>query len=962
MPLPLTDSGFDSDKNHLLAEIGGPVAQLFLDVSSAIHVAAPTPLPPPTIKSSEVDAFTRTCKNLQEEAKHNLDDAMAQTSAMNCGSLAVLLGQIDLRLRSITGSPNAFSYEIELIVASRPGPSWTEKIDVGAALRALREARKFNAYSHLLLFAEGLNDEPHEFSWANVSLGSAFSTEWLSGRGKFFTAYDLRYLDAIRKDLALHGIHRPDARAAHALAQPFIRRWNGVVSRLMNSLPPGSLLARLATSQSLLTHDKELTADEHEKATAALTELSLTSEDILNSLPREFQQEAAVWLETLTLSNSTSDRSAIHPYMDSPLRQRPIMSARSRNILALPHKITTDLSSLIGDSWSLDLKESYFSARARSVESLSIQTLSEVFSGCRTIEGAYYSSRDGRIRGEVDGILVWHDVCLIIEGKGGYLSIAARRGSEEAALSDLRQTVSEGFFQASRLARVLELDRCVELRTASGEALTLQESALRRLYVVIPTADDLSVVATQLPILWGKGLLPRGSLPLIVSTQDLMLMADALGSATEMIAYLDFREEVLSSTYIHMADEMEVLGAFVGGIDIVGEARANLADKTVNRRFDRKRKFHLMQVAPVQQERHISPWLAAKFGRSINGDDAVPRPSRHSSADRHVLHEMWESKPDVASQSAGINLPRQMPEVIVGACAELPVKGVRVRRHNAISAIAFPRSMSLDRVQRSPDVKKATELSRYVIFVQLGDGRPELAHVALGKKHPRFKLNRVRLALRSGIPLHDGWYASMEAKRSKLFDKSLVAALETEGLSRDVAVGVVRAGLAEKVRATSSAGAGLAKSAALWMGEISYIASTLKIRTADFPLPVAQIARILSQVEERVLPKSNVAALLRLSLRTPETDPHTVARDAGLLASDDTDALRTAIRMVLQEEPDAARKLRSGKTAVQNFLLGQVARNLGRKPRADLVMKLLNEEARKEHGDDVSQTSRRSSS
>lgn len=953
MPVPMRDSGFDLDKSHLLSGIGGPVAQSLLDISSATRIAGPTPVPPASWSEAELDSFRLRCRILRSEAKAQLEKAMVRSSAMACARVAILLGQFDLHLRATTPSPNAFSYEIELITASRSGLLWTEKLGRGnieAALTALVEARKFNVYSHLIQFTQGLEKAIGQRFSFDISLGKFLSVEWLSGRGKFFTAYDLRYLDAIKDDLALHGIQVPNPRAAHALVGLFIPLWAEAVQNLADLTPRDGVIQRILSSQSLLTHDPfDLSLLEKQALRTVNNRLTLTATKIRSSIPGKFRQDAGAWLDVLTLGSTEIGQAEIHSFMDSPLRKRPILVAGEQHLLALPHKLSTDLSTVVDGLWSFEHKENYFAARARSVEVLALRVLADRLPGCQSLGGGIYSSRDGRIRGEVDGIVVWHDICLILEGKGGFLSIASRRGSDEAVIADLRQTLGEGYFQAARLARVLEVDGSVELYAATGESLVIRERSLRRLYVVVPTADDFTVVATNLPVLWSKGILPSKSFPLIISAQDLMVLMDALASPVNIIAYLDFREEVLANSWIYLADEMEILGAFVGGLDLVGESRIGLAERSADVRFDHKRAVKRMHVAPVQQERHIDPWIAAKFGKSEDGDDRVQPPPRHDYRSGKLLAEFWKRKQDLASVAAGICLARGLPGLIVEGCAGLAGRGIRIQRHNGISAVAFPHNMSLVRVKMDSEVKKAFELSRYVLYVEMKYGTPSLSLITYGKKHARFKSENVRVALRSGIPLHDGWYLKMEAKRSKAFDRPTASALEAEGLSRDLAVGVARAGIAERVRATSEAGASLSKAAALWMGDLAQLATELHLGVTELEIVDTQLVKVISMVGDGVIPKNRVLDLLRLLVNSSQADPYLVACSSNLLANNDVEKIWEAVLRVLSEEPEAVRSLRKGKSATRNFLVGRVARAMERVPRADLVLRILDEAIMREH-------------
>ena len=65
-------------------------------------------------------------------------------------------------------------------------------------------------------------------------------------------------------------------------------------------------------------------------------------------------------------------------------------------------------------------------------------------------------------RVEGDGVVVWERTVFLVEAKGGFISLAAKRGDLEAAVADIKASAGEAYYQAARLLLLLEEEGRVE--------------------------------------------------------------------------------------------------------------------------------------------------------------------------------------------------------------------------------------------------------------------------------------------------------------------------------------------------------------------------------------------------------------------------------------------------------------------------------------------------------------------
>ncbi|MFG3418190.1 GatB/YqeY domain-containing protein [Micromonospora sp. NPDC048063] len=948
MPAPQTDLGHILDEREVVTAIGGPTAELILaaDVSqysgnSPTLVDRPDHLP----TDDELRDFRESCDAFLAQSQAKLTASLKDTTPYSCISLAILLGQVTLEHNAVTASPNAFSFEIELISTLESRTNWSSSFltdDPQATIDALIAARQINIASHLQVMAKGLLDGPASPN----NLGLAFRIEWLSGRGRSITAFDLRYLTALKRRMAEHGIEAYDPEPAVSLISPFVERWAKVTDKAMKILGPGSYITQIIRSQSLLPNKPDrLSAAETSALRKLLPALSLTEDQILQTREEPHREQVRYWLQALSLEPGykRSKNRDINALVDAELKHRPFVRSGSRILLALSHRLATDFSALYDSAIAREHGEKYFAIRAAEVEESSLQAVKLLTPGCRLLSGATYASADRKIQGEVDGVVLWEDVCFVLEGKGGYLSTAARKGSTEAAMADLKQTISEGYFQATRFLRVLDRDGSVTLTEKDSTPVTISAKEVRKAYVLLPTADDLGQLATRLDLLWRTSLLPDKATPLIASIQDLLLMAEVLQTGENFVAYLDFREEVLLNHWIEVIDELEMLGAFVGGVDVVGSGVWGLRQEGVSGDLNAKWNKHTLHIAPVQQERHINPWVALKYGKSFAGNPSISPPSRHGPRGKQVLGRIRTTSRGLESTVRATCLDPDLLIVLLSTSQLSYLKRIDIRKHNGIVAVTYAPSLGLDKARRDHRVKSAAKSARYIVFMEEPlDRSPYITLVEIGPGNASFKSPRANLCIRSNVNTKDGWYERFQDRRNKAFDKATVAGLEAAGVPRDMAIGIDRSGLSKRILAAMKLKGDPARIASLWLSHLKELAIVLEVEPAQLPISDGAVVNLAELIRRKALLPQQVRAVAEELARGRDSLEEIVKRERASKSAD-TGLINSVIVAVFEANQDVVDQARRGKRKGTNFLMGQILKELQGNAMPDDVLRLLND-------------------
>ncbi len=205
--------------------------------------------------------------------------------------------------------------------------------------------------------------------------------------------------------------------------------------------------------------------------------------------------------------------------------------------------------------------------RARAVDSYAVELLQRVLPGSLALTNVFIDGREGRQ--EVDGVVVYDDVVIVIEGKGAPLRVAALRGSVDKLVGQLRELVTEGSKQLDRdRSHVLGNDPA-RFYDASGRCvLEIARSSVRRCYQMLPCLDGLGDVGTALPRLAALGVLDETARPWIVGIADLNAVIDVLDKPAEFIGYLEFRERWTGEPGLVVADEFDLLALYLYQVDL----------------------------------------------------------------------------------------------------------------------------------------------------------------------------------------------------------------------------------------------------------------------------------------------------------------------------------------------------------------------------------------------------------
>jgi hypothetical protein len=949
------------DALNVLREIGGAYAEQKYANIQDIYIRVPDA--PKRGRAPDADQkreFERSCSALREQAVAEFRTALDRVGLEDCLALAILLGQYDVTANSPTGTPNVFTPEMELIAScsSRLRSRWTwRRRRYKIAFRVLQLARRIQSLD-LFLAEERIpipTDHTFESYRAQPGFLGMLSSRTMLTHGSFNTLYDWEYCALLAHRMRQHGVRHPRIEALQVILSSVMDRWvPSIESFREEAARLGGPLHKVATTFRLTDVDAtSLPRIERSLINRYAKLLFLSRGDLLADLPEVLEPDGDDWLNLFAASTSSLGQNHdTRTIFEAPLVKAPILKVGDCYLLTLVHSLSTELSLVLEDKFSSSLGETYFRARAKQLEESAVYHLQNVLKGSKAILGGIYGrgKRDESI--EVDGVVVWRDIALIVESKGGFLSPQARHGSDVAANADLKKTIGDGYFQASRLLK--ELDRVGQATLTNGqnEQLILNAKALRRIYVIIPTADNLDGVSTALERLWRNGIIPNGSIPLVCSVQDLHLMSHILRTPLDLVSYLEYREEILTDDKVLVMDEQEILGNFVGGIDVHG----NLDDQRGRfsyqlSRPEWKRLHEVYYIGSDAQEKYLNPWIFYSFRALASGSEVPSPPSRHMGESRRAIDQLVV-KGDFWAAVDAMQVARTTFDSAFSQSVEArPGQPIRLGAAGIGAVYMHPRD-SFSRVKRMPPIQEVRTLSRYVLYLVTGRGINLLRTVERGRQHPFFRENEQNLVRRSRTGRLNEWFDVFAKQRKPARADLSTTAMKLEqelveaGLDESSARGAVRLGIAESVKDLTALDVPIARAANLWMTQVRECAARRGVAVADFPIRPAQLAEALALVDAARVDPADLGHLIDLLAESASSSPEALAESHGLILSSETGAVQAAITAAaerLSVSPIAYSQLGAkAKGRLRSRLIGEVRSALP-SPNMKIVVSLVDE-------------------
>lgn len=263
-------------------------------------------------------------------------------------------------------------------------------------------------------------------------------------------------------------------------------------------------------------------------------------------------------------------------YMPSPtheMQTKPIVRAGDQYLCPSPGGLLCALRPAVeaamnpttgSSSTSLaKIWKRYIKNRSRWVERESLKLLEKALMHVDSYSNLKYPSTNGTSQFELDGLILFDRVLILLEAKGGGVPRAARRGAPDSMVDSVEDLVADAHKQALRARAYIERTKHPEFQCDGGKKFVLDKDSFDQILMVTTTLDPLSVFP---PIMHRLAKLPifgPGDLPWTVPVSDLRVICEMVEFPSQLVHYLQRRLRLSELGFIRAHDELDYFGHYL---------------------------------------------------------------------------------------------------------------------------------------------------------------------------------------------------------------------------------------------------------------------------------------------------------------------------------------------------------------------------------------------------------------
>jgi hypothetical protein len=285
---------------------------------------------------------------------------------------------------------------------------------------------------------------------------------------------------------------------------------------------------------------------------------AFTAGDLLGFQDSLDAERTRAVLDELSIEVASLEASTYTGLFDvNPLRERPLLRMGDEYVLAIPGMLTRDADALL-EHRLLAGRPNFPRQRAKTLDRLAVGYVTDVLPGAAAYTNLYYEDA------ELDGLVLFDDVAVVIEGKAGGMSVPARRGDVRRLREDIQRNVEDAWRQAARARAYLLRDEDSIFRNEDGEVvLRVPAGSVRDVVIVNPTLHELGGHASQLGGLRTLGLFPEHELPWSVYINDLRVIAETSDNAAVFLHYPVWRSRLPLGDGVVVWDEIDLWASYL---------------------------------------------------------------------------------------------------------------------------------------------------------------------------------------------------------------------------------------------------------------------------------------------------------------------------------------------------------------------------------------------------------------
>ena len=258
------------------------------------------------------------------------------------------------------------------------------------------------------------------------------------------------------------------------------------------------------------------------------------------------------------------------PFDPPPFFVRPFLRRGDEFVLPVPGHIVRSPHDLF-EARLLARFPRFSKHRADVVDRTAIELLVSALPGATYGSNLHYRFDDGEglQEFETDGVILFENYCIVVEGKAVRLSTASRRGDLVRLQRDLKRSLEEGWQQCARVQRFLGSGPVAQFTDARGrDQLRVECDPKRRVLFINPMLHSMGLYAHELPTLRALGLFSEAAQPWPVLVTDLRVIVEMTRTPAELLHFIEWRQSLPIGDTMTVVDELDLFGMYLfGGLD-----------------------------------------------------------------------------------------------------------------------------------------------------------------------------------------------------------------------------------------------------------------------------------------------------------------------------------------------------------------------------------------------------------
>ncbi len=251
----------------------------------------------------------------------------------------------------------------------------------------------------------------------------------------------------------------------------------------------------------------------------------------------------------------------------TPMRKRPFINIQGQYYCLNLHNLFDNLYRIVERlilAKKPDYKQKWNKIQQETSEYLPFKYFERLLPKAEVYHSIFYGKKG--CRSEMDGLIIYDDVLILLEVKAGSLATTSPVLDYETNLLKLKELIENPANQAQRFRNYLEENKKIDIydsnKKRSNIITTLDINSFREIFQCCITLDNLGHLASKASKLKSIGINVDLSSTWSLALDDLRVYADLFDSPLQFLHFLKHRSLAEASGLVELNDELEHIAMY----------------------------------------------------------------------------------------------------------------------------------------------------------------------------------------------------------------------------------------------------------------------------------------------------------------------------------------------------------------------------------------------------------------